>query len=90
MPIYEFQCGSCGERFEDLVAAGTSAPPCPRCGAETERVLSVTAPTHNLALSPGSARKQERKNAELRGRAKADFKQRLAQRRRAQRGGGGS
>ena len=30
MPIYEFECGKCGARFEDLVRAGETAP-CPRC-----------------------------------------------------------
>ena len=30
MPIYEFECGSCGTRFEELVPAGQTAP-CPQC-----------------------------------------------------------
>jgi putative FmdB family regulatory protein len=30
MPIYEFECGSCGARFEELVPAGQTAP-CPQC-----------------------------------------------------------
>ena len=30
MPIYEFECGSCGTRFEELVPAGETAP-CPQC-----------------------------------------------------------
>jgi putative FmdB family regulatory protein len=35
MPIYEYRCQGCGERFEELVSASAkSAPPCPDCGAE--------------------------------------------------------
>jgi putative FmdB family regulatory protein len=30
VPIYEFECGSCGTRFEELVPAGETAP-CPQC-----------------------------------------------------------
>ena len=30
MPIYEFECGKCGTRFEELVNAGETAP-CPTC-----------------------------------------------------------
>ncbi len=33
MPIYEFECGACGERFEALVDAGTERAECPACGA---------------------------------------------------------
>ncbi len=33
MPIYEFECGRCGERFEELVPAGTASHACPACGA---------------------------------------------------------
>jgi putative FmdB family regulatory protein len=30
MPIYEFECRSCGSRFEELVRASETAP-CPQC-----------------------------------------------------------
>jgi putative FmdB family regulatory protein len=30
VPIYEFECRSCGARFEELVRAGETAP-CPQC-----------------------------------------------------------
>jgi putative FmdB family regulatory protein len=45
MPIYEYRCGGCGERFEELVSASApEAPPCPRCGAgAAERVMSMFA-----------------------------------------------
>lgn len=41
VPIYEFECGSCGERFEELSSVGTEAATCPVCGiAGAERRLS--------------------------------------------------
>ncbi|HET7455335.1 MAG TPA: FmdB family zinc ribbon protein [Solirubrobacterales bacterium] len=44
MPIYEFECEACGERFDELVAAGAAAA-CPACGSErTRRLLSNVAP----------------------------------------------
>jgi putative FmdB family regulatory protein len=40
MPIYEYRCEECGERFEELVSASApSAPPCPSCGAEAANRL---------------------------------------------------
>ncbi len=33
MPIYDYQCRKCGQRFEQLVKAGES-PDCPSCGAK--------------------------------------------------------
>ena len=45
MPIYEFECEECGERFEELVAAGVEAAACPACGTrETHRLLSSVSP----------------------------------------------
>lgn len=32
MPIYDYQCRSCGHRFEQLVKLGET-PSCPACGA---------------------------------------------------------
>jgi putative FmdB family regulatory protein len=40
VPIYEFECGHCGERFEELVSAGTASRPCPACGAAADHRLS--------------------------------------------------
>jgi putative FmdB family regulatory protein len=91
VPIYEFRCGSCGERFERLVPAGTASETCPACGNEgTERVLSPQSAPMKLAGSAGSRRKQERQNAQLNKRAKADFKERRRKSREARSGGGGA
>ncbi len=45
MPIYEYRCAGCDERFEELVSASAkSAPPCPSCGAKgAKRVFSTFA-----------------------------------------------
>jgi putative FmdB family regulatory protein len=46
MPIYEYQCKSCGERFEKLVRTMTAEPKvdCPKCNSDqTARALSVFA-----------------------------------------------
>ena len=42
MPIYEFECTACGERFERLVARPTDGGgACPRCHAtDARRLLS--------------------------------------------------
>lgn len=44
MPIYEYRCGGCGERFDELQPMGAKAPPCPGCGTEgAERLMSLVA-----------------------------------------------
>jgi putative FmdB family regulatory protein len=45
MPIYEFECERCGERFDELIAADAASPPCPACGAEgARRLISIVSP----------------------------------------------
>ena len=40
MPLYDFQCRTCGHEFEALVRTG-QAPECPGChGTDLERLLS--------------------------------------------------
>lgn len=45
MPIYEYRCEKCDERFEDYLTASTApAPPCPKCGAgDVKRLYSTFA-----------------------------------------------
>ncbi|HEU4738927.1 MAG TPA: zinc ribbon domain-containing protein [Solirubrobacterales bacterium] len=47
MPIYEFECEECGERFEELVGAEAVAA-CPACRSERTRRLysTVSPPSH--------------------------------------------
>lgn len=41
MPIYEYECVSCGHRFEKMVKMGAEAPPCPECeSAEIRKLVS--------------------------------------------------
>jgi putative FmdB family regulatory protein len=87
VPIYEFACERCETRFEDLVDAGTETVACPECGSErTVRVYSAPGAPPKLVKSPGEARRQERRNAQLRDRAKRRFK---AARAKARGGGDG-
>ncbi len=71
VPIYEFQCEACGTRFEELVETGTESADCRSCGSgPTRRVYSPQGRPFGLVKTAGEARKQERKNAQLRERAK--------------------
>jgi putative FmdB family regulatory protein len=83
VPLYEFECGRCGARFEDLVGVGTETVECRECGAEgARRVYSPPAPEPRLVKTGGALRKQEARNAKLHARAKRDFKARRATARR--------
>ena len=43
MPIYEYQCRTCSQRFEELVR-GEDKPVCPSCsGRKLERLVSAFA-----------------------------------------------
>ncbi|SHE88262.1 putative regulatory protein, FmdB family [Desulfacinum infernum DSM 9756] len=42
MPIYEFECSKCAEKFECLVFRSDERVSCPSCGSqEAQRVMSV-------------------------------------------------
>jgi len=87
--MYEFDCDACGERFEDLVPAGTETAECRVCGAsETHRVLSVPGAPWKLVKTVGAARQQEAKNAKLHADTKAQFKETRRKARDAKKGGG--
>ena len=67
MPIYEFECGECGARFEELVAAG-EAVACPSCGAEgARRLYSEVSPPGRQPRGAGvrsdESRRREREAA---------------------------
>jgi putative FmdB family regulatory protein len=46
VPIYEFVCEECGERFEELVpTSDVTGATCPNCGSErSERLISQVSP----------------------------------------------
>ena len=60
MPMYDFLCTACGEKFEELVLNGEAASPaCPQCGSTaTERQMSAPSPlkTGAFPFKPGPVR----------------------------------
>jgi putative FmdB family regulatory protein len=59
VPIYDFECGSCGERFEELVRQD-QVPACPACGAaDTTRLFSPISPPAKTGLRGAAARKSD-------------------------------
>jgi putative FmdB family regulatory protein len=84
MPIYEFECAKCGNRFEELVASGAEPPACARCGStETGRLLSSVSPPGRLPrgakVRDSESRRREREAAR---------RDRIADARKARREGG--
>ena len=44
MPIYDYECSDCGERFEALVLRGGPTPSCPSCQSQKlEQQISLFA-----------------------------------------------
>jgi putative FmdB family regulatory protein len=77
MPIYEFECGGCDARFEELVPTGTETAVCPSCGtAGAGRRLS----SFGLSRQPTAAQKrrlEDRRGIDRDG-ARRRFKRDLA------------
>lgn len=81
MPVYEFECEECGERFEELTASGARELPCPSCGSEqTRRLLSPVSPAGRQPRGAGvrsdESRRREREAA--RGERLAETKRKRA------------
>jgi putative FmdB family regulatory protein len=59
MPIYEYRCSECGEKFEKLVRLSTSTSEieCPKCGGQkVDKLISVFSPrTSSSAAASVSA-----------------------------------
>jgi putative FmdB family regulatory protein len=54
MPIYEYQCDDCGERYERIVMSQRQAITCPKCASARNTVqLSVFAAPGNGSKSSG-------------------------------------
>ena len=55
--MFDFTCTGCGTIFEELVF-GDEAPACPKCGAATQRQMSVPSPlkTGAFPFKPGPVR----------------------------------
>jgi putative FmdB family regulatory protein len=59
MPIYDFECRACGERFEALLAAGQS-PACPACAApKAHRLFSPIAGPLKTGLRGSAAQRSD-------------------------------
>ena len=76
MPIYDFKCRSCSNKFEALVLKKT--PACPKCSSEDlERLLSLpvvrSEGTHQRVMS--SAKKQEMRTAAEKEQAQRQYEQ---------------
>ncbi len=57
MPLYDFRCRHCGERFEEL-AREEELPSCPACGAaDPERLLGSFAGPFTVGLRGAAARR---------------------------------
>ncbi len=51
MPIFEYQCASCGKEFELLVRSSSPAPECPGCNGTALRKKLSTFATITSAAS---------------------------------------
>lgn len=51
MPMYDFQCVSCGHQFEEVVSASCETCTCPSCGNE-EAQRQVCAPNLKTGAPP--------------------------------------
>jgi putative FmdB family regulatory protein len=81
MPIYEFECKECGERFEELVSSSAEGATCPACRSRNaRRLLSPVAPPgrqpRGAKVRSGEARRRER--AAARGERLAETKRKRA------------
>ena len=55
MPIYEYECGKCGHRFENLQEVNDPAPCCPKCKGGVRKLMSAATPLTSKRGSPGQA-----------------------------------
>ena len=80
MPIYEFECGACGERFEELSEAGRESAVCPACGTEgAERRFSSFGLTRQPTVA--QRKRMEDRRGTNRDGARQRFKADMAKRR---------
>jgi putative FmdB family regulatory protein len=59
MPIYEFECTSCGETFEVILSMNEASPSCPTCGGSKCRKL-IGAPAVHVKVDHATARIEKR------------------------------
>jgi len=55
MPLYEYVCPSCGQRFEEIRKMDErKSAPCPKCGVAAEKALSTFSAVMGSCCSSGS------------------------------------
>jgi putative FmdB family regulatory protein len=65
MPLFEYDCHECGNKFE-LLVRGTMTPECPRCHSQDlERILSLFS-VNSESTRQVTLQSARRKNASLR------------------------
>ena len=74
VPLYEFECRTCGARFEEIVPPGGTAA-CPACGGDdVVRVFSRIAPARvPVGLTGRAAAESDARRAEREARRKERF-----------------
>ena len=66
MPIHEFKCRRCGNKFDELVKLG-EIPPCPSCGdKKPEQLFSTSAAISTPSSREKSAGQARRKAGAVR------------------------
>ncbi len=81
MPVYEFECEQCGERFEELTSSETRSMVCPHCAStRTRRLLSQVSPAGRQPRGAGvrSDESQRREREAARGERLAESKRKRA------------
>ena len=81
MPVYEFECDDCGERFEELTPSETISLACQACGSrKTRRLLSrISQPGRQpLGARVRAGESQRREREEARGGRLAETKRKRA------------
>jgi putative FmdB family regulatory protein len=70
VPIYEYECEDCAAHFEELVAAGATAVPCPRCASgRTRRLMSAVSPPGRQPRGAGVRSDESRRREKVAARA---------------------
>ncbi len=81
VPVYEFECEECGDRFEELAPGDTESLVCPACGSDrTRRLLSPVSPPSRQPRGAGvrSGESQRREREAARGERLAETKRKRA------------
>ena len=80
MALLDFECESCGVRFEELVASGRAVV-CPECGAgEVRRLYSPIGAAPKVGMSRAAMRDSDSRRSEREAARKEKFSERRKKR----------